>query len=117
MRKKQKNLKKRPRNWFLKGSTSESMSLERKQVRSKQEDANKETMGLYTYNRGERRICAEEEEDVSIMKRGEIYKFIKELLRKEYIRPLKSSQTALVFFVGKKDGKKHMVQDYWHLNE
>ena len=24
---------------------------------------------------------------------------------------------ALVFFVGKKDGKKRMVQDYWYLNE
>ena len=29
-RKKQQNLKKRPRNWFLKGSTSKSISLERK---------------------------------------------------------------------------------------
>ena len=72
-------------------------------------------MGLY--NRGERRICAEEEEDVSIMKRGEIYKFIKEELRKEYIRSLKSFQTTLVFFIGKKNGKKHMVQNYWYLNK
>ena len=24
---------------------------------------------------------------------------------------------ALVFFVGKKDEKKRMVQDYWYLNE
>ena len=29
-RKKQQNLKKRPRNWFLKGFTSKSISLERK---------------------------------------------------------------------------------------
>ena len=47
----------------------------------------------------------------------EVQKFIKEQLRKGYIRPSKSSQTALVFFVGKKDGKKRKVQDYWHLNE
>ena len=32
-RRKQQNLKKRPRNWFLKGSTSKSMSLKGKQVR------------------------------------------------------------------------------------
>jgi len=30
---------------------------------------------------------------------------------------LKSSQTALVFFVRKKDEKKQMVQDYRYLNE
>ena len=35
----------------------------------------------------------------------------------EYIRPSKSPQTALVFFVGKKDGKKRMVQNYRYLNE
>ena len=38
-------------------------------------------------------------------------------MRKEYIRPSKSPQTAPVFFVGKKDGKKRMVQDYRYLNE
>ena len=47
----------------------------------------------------------------------EMYDFIAEQLRKEYIRPLKSSQTALVFFVGKKDGKKWMVQNYKYLNK
>jgi len=49
--------------------------------------------------------------------REEIREFMKEQLRKGYIRPSKSPQTALVFFVGKKDGKKRMVQDYWYLNE
>ena len=34
-----------------------------------------------------------------------------------YIRPSKSSQIALVFFVKKKDEKKWMVQDYRYLNE
>jgi len=38
-------------------------------------------------------------------------------LRKEYIRPSKSPQIAPVFFIGKKDGKKQMVQDYRYLNE
>ena len=47
----------------------------------------------------------------------EVREFIKEQLRKGYIQPSKSPQTALVFFVGKKDGKKRMVQDYWYLNE
>jgi len=37
-------------------------------------------------------------------------------LRKGYIRPSKSPQMLLVFFVPKKDGKKRMVQDYRYLN-
>jgi len=47
----------------------------------------------------------------------EVREFVKEQLRKGYIWPLKSPQTAPVFFVGKKDGKKRMVQDYHYLNE
>ena len=38
-------------------------------------------------------------------------------MRKEYIQPSKSSQTILVFFVGKNNRKKRIVQDYWYLNE
>ena len=49
--------------------------------------------------------------------RDEIREFVKEQLRKGYIRLLKSPQTVLVFFVEKKDGKKRMVQDYHYLNE
>ena len=49
--------------------------------------------------------------------REEIREFVKEQLRKSYIRPSKSPQTAPVFFVGKKDGKKRMVQDYRYINE
>jgi len=41
--------------------------------------------------------------------REEVHEFINEQLRKEYIRPLKSSQMAPVFFVGKKNGNKQMV--------
>ena len=49
--------------------------------------------------------------------REKVQEFIKEQLRKEYIRSLKSPQMAPVFFVRKKDRKKRMVQDYWYLNE
>ena len=49
--------------------------------------------------------------------REEVKEFVKEQLWKEYIRPSKSPQMAPVFFVGKKDGKKRMVQDYRYLNE
>ena len=50
------------------------------------------------------------------VEREEVQEFVKDQLRKEYIRPSKSPQTSLVFFVQKKDGKKRMVQDYWYLN-
>jgi len=49
--------------------------------------------------------------------REEIYEFIQEQLRKEYIRLSKLPQTAPVFFIRKKDGKKRMVQDYRYLNK
>ena len=42
----------------------------------------------------------------------EVREFIWEQLRKGYIQPSKLLQTALVFFVGKKNGKKRIVQDY-----
>ena len=49
--------------------------------------------------------------------REEIREFMKEQLRKGYIQPSKSPQMAPVFFVGKKNKKKRMVQDYRYLNE
>ena len=49
--------------------------------------------------------------------REEVYEFIQEQLRKGYIRPSKSPQTVPVFFVGKKDSKKRMAQDYRYLNK
>ena len=49
--------------------------------------------------------------------REEVREFVKEQLWKGYIRPSKSLQMAPVFFVGKKDGKKRMVQDYRYINE
>ena len=41
--------------------------------------------------------------------REEVYKFILEQLRKEYIKLSKSPQITPMFFVGKKNGKKQMV--------
>ena len=49
--------------------------------------------------------------------REDVCEFIKKQLRKGYIRPSKLPQTTPVFFIGKKDGKKRMVQDYQYLNE
>ena len=49
--------------------------------------------------------------------RENVYELINKQLRKEYIRFSKLSQTAPVFFVEKKDSKKHMTQDYIYLNK
>jgi len=49
--------------------------------------------------------------------RKEVCKFIKEQLRKKYIRPLKLPQMTPIFFVEKNDGKKRIIQDYKYLNE
>ena len=44
--------------------------------------------------------------------REEVTQYIQEQIRKGYIRPSKLPQMAPVFFVGKKNRKKRMVQDY-----
>jgi len=49
-------------------------------------------------------------------KREEVQNFVENQLRKEYIRPSKSSQMSPVFFVSKKDRGKRMVIDYCNLN-
>ena len=54
---------------------------------------------------------------LSRKEKEEVCELIQEQLRKGYIRPSKSPQMASVFFVGKKNGKKRMVQDYRYLNE
>jgi len=43
--------------------------------------------------------------------------FVKDQLRKGYIRSSKSPQTSLVHFVAKKNGTQRMVQDYQHINQ
>ena len=47
----------------------------------------------------------------------EVQKFIDKYLKKGYIRPSKLPQILLVFFIGKKNGGKHMVIDYRRLNK
>ena len=54
---------------------------------------------------------------LSKREREEVQHFVKDQLRKGYIRPSKSPQTLLVFFVGKKDSSKRMVMDYHNLND
>ena len=54
---------------------------------------------------------------MSRQEKEKVQEFMEEQLRKEYIRPSKSPQTSLVFFVGKKNRKKRIVQDYWYLNK
>ena len=46
---------------------------------------------------------------LSRVEREEVQEFVKDQLRKGYIRPLKLPQTSPVFFVPKKNGKKRMV--------
>ena len=50
------------------------------------------------------------------VEREEVQDFVKNQLRKKYIRPLKSLQTSLMFFMSKKDSKKRMVQNYQYMN-
>ena len=50
-------------------------------------------------------------------KREEVQNFINDQLRKGYIRPSKSSQMSLVFFIGKKNRSKRIVIDYHSLND
>ena len=54
---------------------------------------------------------------LSPQEQEEVTMFLDNQLKTAYIRPFKSSQTSLVFFVLKKYGKKCMVQDYQYLNE
>jgi len=89
-RKKQQSWRKRLKSWSQQNSISKFMSSAKRQGK------------IYPLLREEWK---------------EVYEFITEQLKKEYIRFLKLPQTAPVFFVGKKDEKKQMVQDYRYLNE
>lgn len=46
----------------------------------------------------------------------ELERFLDDALTKRYIVLSKSLMVSLVFFVKKKDGKLHFIQDYWELN-
>ena len=54
---------------------------------------------------------------LSVDEQKEVEAFLDDQLSKGYICLSNSQQTSLVFFVPKKDRKKHMVQDYQYLNE
>ena len=49
--------------------------------------------------------------------REEVQNFVKDQLRKGYIRLLKSPQISPVFFISKKDRRKRIVMDYCNLND
>ena len=50
-------------------------------------------------------------------KREEVQNFMDNQLRKRYIRPSKSPQMLLVFFISKEDRSKRIVIDYCSLNK
>ena len=77
-------------------------SLQQETVRANEEGFIPRKGKVYPLSRGERE---------------EVREFIREQLRKGYIWPSNSLQMAPIFFVGKKDEKKQMVQDYWYLNK
>ena len=47
----------------------------------------------------------------------ELNRFIKENIEKGYIIFLKSPMSSPIFFIKKKEGKLHLIQDYRKLNE
>jgi len=80
-------------------------------------NANEKNMGSCNKSKG--RVYTEEEKSLSAVKRreGEGKRVHQKAVVERYILPSKSPQIAPVFFVGKKDRKKWMVQDYQYLNE
>jgi len=53
---------------------------------------------------------------LSLLEQAELDAFLEENLRTRRIQPSKSPMAALVFFIKKKDGSLHLVQDYHALN-
>jgi hypothetical protein len=54
---------------------------------------------------------------MSVDEQREVDKFLEENVRKGYIQSSQSPFAAPVFFVKKKDGELHFIQDYRWLNE
>jgi Reverse transcriptase (RNA-dependent DNA polymerase) len=54
--------------------------------------------------------------NLTLAEQLELDKFLKENLKKGYIRPSQSPMASLFFFVSKKDGKLRPCQDYQYLN-
>ena len=55
--------------------------------------------------------------NLTTAKQKELDDFLEENLSTSHIWPSKSQFTSTFFFVKKKDGKLHPVQDYWKLND
>jgi len=53
---------------------------------------------------------------LSVDEQKEVESFLDDQLAEGYIWPSISQQMSPVFFIPKKDGKKHMVQDYHYVN-
>ena len=53
---------------------------------------------------------------LSLLEQAELDAFLEENLRTRRIQPSKSPMAALVFFIKKKDGSLHLVQNYHALN-
>jgi len=80
------------------------------------ENANEKSLGLCYRSQGD--VQTTERKNLSSIQEREKggLNFVKDQLRKGYIRPSKSPQTSPVFFVGKKNSRKRMVMDYRNLN-
>ena len=84
---------------------------------SKWENTDEKTIGSHDRSKG--RIYAEKGEGVSIVEGREerdtwvYWRTIEERVH----QILKVTSNSISFFVEKKDRKKHMVQNYWYLNE
>ena len=72
------------------------------------------TMGLTS-----RRVSPKKGQLIPLLvdEQKEVEGFLDYQLSKGYIRSSSSQQTSPVFFIPKKDGKRHMVQDYHYLND
>ena len=84
---------------------------------SKWKSANKKV--VRSCNRGKERVCAKKEEGVPTVKKREkrsmwvYWRIIKEGI----YQTLEVISNGTYFFVGKKNSKKRIVQNYRHLNE
>jgi Reverse transcriptase (RNA-dependent DNA polymerase) len=55
--------------------------------------------------------------NLTLAEQNKLDKFLKENLKKGYIRPSQSPMASPFFFVSKKDEKLQPCQDYWYLND
>ena len=113
-KKKQQSQKQKQESWSQKGFISEFVSLVKKTSKwmptKKLWDYAIDMKEGFVLRKGKVYSLSKEE-------REEVQEFISKQLRKGYIRLSKSPQMMPVFFVGKKNGKKKMVQNYRYLDK